>query len=318
MNPEQVRKSIAGLARQYPGFRAPPLLVGESAAKMSCLGLAFPLDGSSPAAKIYYAPDGSTLPFPPGMPDALRQALSKVLATHRRKEWRLYDASVERAEKGGFTGRVLWALGSQERQDEERLSSLVRELLAELGHPGLSGPLLRLNSRLQDILRSELAPLWQLGGFLAPDGTLFRIKANFDADISGSAGRVEYDRDRARAATRFLLKECGADESGTEQMLSRLDSVMQGACNFYSWGFHAEGDRVEALKIYVRDGRSADLACSGIFREFFPNTDDACPAFRIPRPDAILCPFGWRYHGFYLEAADASFRTLKFYFLAPP
>ena len=316
MEAKLLSRSVEALLRGCPGIGMPPVPRGEAAATVTFLGLSFPLDGAPPAAKIYFAPGGGNPPLPSEVPDALRKSMDSAIQAHRRAAWRLHDASVECARNGEFIGRLLWALGSAERADDRKWSRLVPELLADLGHPGLADQLLRLNARLRDILQSELAPLCQLGGFLAPDGSLFRLKANFDADVSRSAGLVEYDRDRSRSATRFLLGECGLKEAGVARMLSRLDAAMQGACLFHSWGFHAEGERLRSLKVYVKDDRSAETAFPAIFRAVYPEMSDVAPDFRR-RPDILLLPFGWRYYGFYVEVAESSLQTLKFYFRAP-
>ena len=101
-------------------------------------------------------------------------------------------------------------------------------------------------------------------------------------------------------------------------MLSRLEAATQGACHVYSWGFHAEGRRVGNLKIYVRDERPPEQAFSSIFREFSRELANGRPEVPALRPDTLLCPLGWRFHGFYAEVEASSFRTLKFYFRAPP
>ena len=175
---------------------------------------------------------------------------------------------------------------------------------------------LRLDGCLRDILGSELAPLCQLGGFIAPDGSFFRIKANFDADVSRSAERAKYNRSRSRDATRFLLEEYGLKDADVARMLSRLDAAMQGECHFHSWGFHAENENLGSLKVYVKDERPAELAFPAIVKAFSPDMAGAAPASCF-RPDVLLLPFGWRYWGFYVEVSASSFRTLKFYFLVP-
>lgn len=316
MNPKQLAKSIDALLNGCPGIRVPPIHCGEKTGDVTALGIAFPSDCTTPAAKIYFSPQGGQPSFPTEMPEALRDSMKRTIQNHGDGFGRLYDASVECAEDGGVVGRLLWALRSCDRADGMRWSGIVRGLLADLGHPGLAEPLLRLDEHLREILRSELAPLYQLGGFLAPDGSLFRIKANFDADVSSSAELVEYDRDRAMDATRFLLRECGLKDDDVVRMLFQLDAAMQGACQFYSWGFHAEGKRLESLKIYVRDNRPTEIAFPAIFKAFYPEMSDVTtdPSHR---PDVLLFPFGWRYHGFYVKLAESSLQTLKFYFRAP-
>lgn len=316
MNPEPLSRSIDALLRGCPGIGMPPVPRGEEAAAVTFLGLSFPLNGAPPAAKIYFAPSDGNPPLPAGTPDALRKSMESAIRSREGEAWRLHDASVERARSGEVVGRLLWALRSADRADAERWPRLVSGLLEALGHPRLAEPLLRLNARLREILRAELAPLCQLGGFLAPDGSLSRIKANFDADVSLSSEATEYNRGRAEAATRFLLGKSGPDDAGAARMLARLGAAMQGACQFHSWGLHAANDRLESLKVYVRDERPAEVAFPAILKAFSPNMSGVTPDSRH-RPDALLLPFGWRYHGFYAEAAAASFQTIKFYFLAP-
>lgn len=307
MNPEQLAKSFDALLNACPDISMPPVPCGESADSVTYLGIAFTFDGAPPAAKIYFSPKGGSPSLPPEMPDALRKSMDSAILAHRRESWRLHDASVERARNGEVIGRLLWALRSADRVDDRQWSRLVLELLSSLGHPGLAEPLLRLNTRLRDILQSEMAPLCQLGGFLAADGSLFRLKANFDADTSLANVQVSYNPLRAREATRFLLGACGVDAQGVERLASHLDVLANGACHVHSWGLHAKIDRIESLKVYIKDQREPSCAIPFVLRE-------AGLGWKGISPDSILCQFGWRYHGFYAEVAASSFRTIKFYF----
>ena len=316
MNAEQLTNSINALLHGCQGVRVPLVPCGESANDVTFLGIVFPFDGSSPTAKIYFSPRGGRPSLPSEMPDALRKSMECTIRSHGGEVLRLHDASVESTKNGKIVGRMLWALRSGDRVDDMRWPSIVRRILADLGHSRLAEPLLRLDGRLLEILGSELAPLCQLGGFLAPDGSLFRIKANFDADVNRSAERVEYHRDRSRVATQFLLGECGQKHADVVRILSRLDAAMQGECQFHSWGFHAENVRLESLKVYVKDERPTELAFPAIFKAFAPDMAGAIPESCL-RLDVLLLPFGWRYWGFYVEVAATSLRTLKFYFHVP-
>lgn len=313
MNAEQLINSINALLHGCQGIRVPFVPCGESANDVTFLGIVFPFNGTPPTAKIYFSPKGGRPSLPPEMPEVLRKSMEYTIQSQRGEDLRLHDASVESTKNGKIVGRMLWALRSGARVDDIRWPGIVSRILADFGHSGLAEPLLRLDGCLREILGSELAPLCQLGGFLAPDGSLFRIKANFDADVSRSAERVEYNRDRSRIATQFLLGECGLKDADVMRMLSHLDAAMQGECHFHSWGFHAENARLESLKVYVKDERPTEFAFPAIFKAFSPDMAGALPE-ACSRPDVLLLPFGWHYWGFYAEVAESSFKTLKFYF----
>ena len=316
MNVKQLISSVEALLHGFRGIRIPSVPSGESAADVTFLGIEFPFDGAPPRAKIYFSPKGGRPSLPPELPEALHNSMDGAIRKHEGESLRLHDASVECAKDGRIVGRMLWALRCCDRVDGARWPGIVRSLLAEFGHSGLAGPLLRLDGCLRDILGSELAPLCQLGGFIAPDGSFFRIKANFDADVSRSAERSKYNRSRSRDATRFLVEEYGLKDADVARMLSRLDAAMQGECHFHSWGFHAENENLGSLKVYVKDERPAELAFPAIVKALSPDMAGAASASCF-RPDVLLLPFGWCYWGFYVEVSASSFRTLKFYFLAP-
>ena len=316
MTAEQLTNSINALLRGCQGVHVPLVPCGESANDVTFLGIVFSFNGTPPTAKIYFSPRGGQPSFPAEMPEALRKSMECTIQSHGGENLRLHDASVECTKTGEIVGRMLWALRSGDRGDDKRWPGIVRRILTDLGHSGLAETLLRLDGCLREILGSELAPLCQLGGFLAPDGSLFRIKANFDADVNRSAERVEYNRDRSRVATQFLLGECGLKAHDVARMLSCLDAAMQGECQFHSWGFHAENAKLKSLKVYVKDERPTELAFPAIIKAFSPDMAGTIPETCL-RPDVILLPFGWHYWGFYVEVAATSLRTLKFYFQAP-
>ena len=227
MTAEQLTNSINALLRGCQGVHVPLVPCGESANDVTFLGIVFSFNGTPPTAKIYFSPRGGQPSFPAEMPEALRKSMECTIQSHGGENLRLHDASVECTKTGEIVGRMLWALRSGDRGDDKRWPGIVRRILTDLGHSGLAETLLRLDGCLREILGSELAPLCQLGGFLAPDGSLFRIKANFDADVNRSAERVEYNRDRSRVATQFLLGECGLKAHDVARMLSCLDAAMQ-------------------------------------------------------------------------------------------
>ncbi len=316
MNAEQLTSSINTLIHSCQGIRVPLVPCGKSADDVTFLGIVFPFNGTPPTAKIYFSPRGGRPSLPSEMPEALRKSMERTIQSYGGEHLRLHDASVECTKDGEIVGRMLWALRSGDRVDDMRWPGIVRKILAGLGHSRLAAPLLRLDGCLRNILGSELAPLCQLGGFLAPDGSLFRIKANFDADLNRSAEHVEYNRDRSRVATQFLLGECGLMDADVARLLSRLDAAMQGECHFHSWGFHAENARLENIKVYVKDKRPTELAFPAIFKAFSLDMAGTIPESCL-RPDVFLLPFGWRYWGFYIEVTATSIRTLKFYFQVP-
>ena len=312
MTPQTVQSSLRELVSSFPEYQYLPLLSEETAGKVTFLGFSFPLNGKKASAKLYFVPERQADNLPREIPDHLRCAMNKAIALHSGAVLQLYDVSLEQAENGLFVGRLLWAIRSQERASE-RFSQIVHRLLAELGHPAIAVPLLRINNRLRDLLHSELNPFFLLGGFLREDGSLFRVKADFDADSCRDNDQVRYDGKRSFAATTDLLDEFGCDSALSNSILRWIDEFQQ--CGYFIpyWGIHAADNKLENVKIYLQKKSSDKNINSLIVNRFFSaiiQNKVGCPRL----PNELLCDFGWKQNVLYLEIASGRLNSVKIYY----
>lgn len=313
MTSQMIQRSIQALLLHYPDFQPLPLLSEESAKKVTFIGFSFPLNGQKPTAKLYFAPEKKIENLPPEIPSDLRNNMQQVINLNSENNLQLYDVSLEQSGCGNYIGRLLWAIQSKQRVSRENFPHTIHHVLEILGHPDLAIPLLRVNNRLQELLQVELAPLYHLGGFLGEDGSMFRIKANFDADICRHSDRVNYDTGRSLAATAYLLDEFGCHRALIDRIMGWNRSLLQSGYFIQFWGIHATGNRLESMKIYLKDGSGwnddARMATDH-FLSSIPGVDTK----RIYQLLSFFLSFCWTYYGFYLEISANNVATLKLYF----
>lgn len=311
--PGMIQQSLEELLSCCPEFSPLPTLSEESAKKVTFIGFSFPLNGQKPTAKLYFAPEKKIENLPQEIPFNLRNNLQQAIKLNLENNLQLYDVSLEQSGCGNYIGRLLWAIPSKERASKENYPHTIRRLLETLGHPDLALPLLRVNNRLQEFLQVKMAPLYHLGGFLGEDGSMFRIKANFDADICRHSDRVSYDTGRSLAATAYLLDEFGCHKALIDRIMGWNRLLLQNGYFIQFWGIHATDNRLESMKIYLKDGDGWNddvRMATGHFLSNIPGVDTK----RIYQLLSLFLGFCWTYYGFYLEIKNCNVATLKLYF----
>ena len=90
-------------------------------------------------------------------------------------------------------------------------------------------------------------------------------------------------------------------------------SLLQNGYFIQFWGIHATGDRLESMKIYLKDGTGWNddvRMATGHVLSNIPGVDTK----RIYQLLSLFLGFCWTYYGFYLEIKACSLATLKLYF----
>lgn len=318
MQPDQINSSLQALTRQYPAIEPLPHLPPALAERQTFLGFTFTSRGSI-SSKCYFRPERD-----------IRRLLS-IIPVHSRGHFQtlhdmairlgaaLYDSSLECTEKNEKTARAVWAIPYAVRQDDIRLKPWLSEFLNAVGFTGMSQPLLAINTALRQGLNTCLAPLYLIGGYIDPAGSISRLKISFDADCVEPESPLDrqpnYDGARTLAGLSKVMPLI-ADSSRTTAMMSYARRLLQAGYRIHLWGAHALPNQMDEFKIYFQSlhksiGHEDQIILHEIMTEY-----GISHAELPPLVSHTLIQDSWKYWGFNLSMQANRIKAVKLYLTA--